>query len=76
MLGFMPFWTQSIITKLGPTRVSEPEVELSSLPCIFSAVSRPRPKAKPPARVSRRQRQIPVAVKLYSAGAGGLVIRA
>jgi len=35
MLWFMPFWTQFIITKLGATRVSEPEVKFIFLVLFF-----------------------------------------
>ena len=35
MLWFMPFWTQLIITKLGATRVSDPEVKFIFLVLFF-----------------------------------------
>ena len=35
MLWFMPMWTQSIITRLGATRVSEPEVKFIFLVLFF-----------------------------------------
>ena len=47
VLWFMPAWTKGIIDKFGATRVSEPEVKFIFFILFFSAVSRPRRRAKP-----------------------------
>src|SRR5438045_3625137 len=46
-LWFMPRWTQSIITRLGATQVSEPEVKFIFFVLFFSEVLLLQPKAKP-----------------------------
>src|SRR5213595_3727061 len=47
VLWFMPRWTQSIITRLGATQVSEPEVKFIFFVLFFSEVLLLQPKAKP-----------------------------
>src|SRR6266436_529018 len=46
-LWFMPKWTQSIITRFGATRVSEPEVKFIFFVLFLLGGLQPPPKAKP-----------------------------
>src|SRR5213595_2525162 len=47
VLWFMPAWTKGIITRLGATQVSEPEVKFIFFVLFFSEVLLLQPKAKP-----------------------------